>query len=896
MSPGQPRSKQARSRRWAVTLSLLALPFALFYWQAPFLAKLTIGNDYTLFPTRWQQELLFSVRTGTFPLFVPGFAGGHSASALSLGQLFHPQSYLAAISPGYWRGHALDWNTFYRLLSLGATHLVLFRLLRRLRLGALLAGVLGAIAVYNLRMLDWFRYGSSLESYTAFLVTCASIFWCWIRPGRWLPRVGVVLATYCVVVGGHPQVMYYGLLGAGLTTLVTPWYLAAVLEEDRPSWRRAAAFQARTGLMLVAGILLAMAYVAPYYFDFLRDNAERVGREYGWADGFRDSFIGTLNNFFLPLYSSVGGAFGGSSLFLAAALTPLVLLLRIRVPLVVWAIWGIAVLAFVHMQGGRTPVHYLTWKYLPLASSFRIAGRTSTLLPFFLVLLLTWQLRQPAVRRRLLGRDLQLSAAGTCAGLALLATLAYTLLPTTLVREPGFWSATLIREIPGWVHTAVLALGLVALAALLPAARRRDDRGPMALVAGTLLVLATLGQAVLCFRYGTWVEEKLPSITFEELSREKAKRLDFTGDPGHGLFPRVMVDYIKQGASVEPFLAKLYPRHRRVETPTEAFSVNLNGGRDAGTIWLQDAPEFEDGDGRTDLAGSRIELTFATFNRLRFDVDATKAAVLGFGYPWSPRWEATVDGEVTPLYLADGAYEAIRVPAGRSTVELCYRSPAALWGMATSALSLSVLLAVLVVGALSGTRRVILLPLALLIGPAGFFAWRASLRNGATLGTAYSWTAPHDNPRRRNVAYWCRAWTTSLRGPQWKHTLGPGAAVDGMFGQDTGSLTRTEPQPTWTVHLGPPVAIQEVVIREGTERLVRASRRDTYDPFNERPLEVSVSIDYEAWKTIAVITRERTGEPLRLWLDPPVRARFLRIRGKNTRLALDEVEVYAAER
>ena len=132
-----------------------------------------------------------------------------------------------------------------------------------------------------------------------------------------------------------------------------------------------------------------------------------------------------------------------------------------------------------------------------------------------------------------------------------------------------------------------------------------------------------------------------------------------------------------------------------------------------------------------------------------------------------------------------------------------------------------------------------------------------------------------------------------MRGPQWKHLLGGSAAVDGLHGAGTGTLTRTEPNPNWTVYLGEPFAIGEIVIREGGSELAGRSKRDTGDPINERPLVVEVSPDNQRWRRVFVAEEASDGEPLRIRFDGNVRGRFLRISAKDTRLALDEVEVYA---
>jgi hypothetical protein len=147
---------------------IIVLPFLFFYWMIPFASNLTIGNDYQHYSIEWQMELLFSIKSGSFPLYVPGFAFGHSSSTLTLGQVFHPISHIASFLPGYWDGKALQWNTFLRLLHLGLTHLALFSFLRKIRLTILFSFLLSCITVYNLRMLDLFRFAASLETYTGF--------------------------------------------------------------------------------------------------------------------------------------------------------------------------------------------------------------------------------------------------------------------------------------------------------------------------------------------------------------------------------------------------------------------------------------------------------------------------------------------------------------------------------------------------------------------------------------------------------------------------------------------------------------------------------------------------------------------------------------------------------
>ena len=133
--------------KFAVYTFIMLLPFVVFYWQVPFLAGTTIGNDYVGCTIREQLELQYALEHGFFPLYVPGFHGGQSSAALTLGQLYHPSPHLAAALPGYWEGYSIQWNTLLRLLCMGLLHLGLFVLLCRLRLNPVLAFIISFITI-----------------------------------------------------------------------------------------------------------------------------------------------------------------------------------------------------------------------------------------------------------------------------------------------------------------------------------------------------------------------------------------------------------------------------------------------------------------------------------------------------------------------------------------------------------------------------------------------------------------------------------------------------------------------------------------------------------------------------------------------------------------------------
>ena len=454
---------------------------------------------------------------------------------------------------------ALDWNTLFRLISLGLAQLLLFKFLRRLQFNNPLSFLLSFVTVYNLEMLEMFRYGASLESWTGFLFLCGAVGLYYIHPSRLSGPLLIIASTYWLVCSGHPQMMYYGLLGAGLFTLVIPFWVAAVSPEKTTEIKEVLSFWGKIALFCGAGIILSSAYIIPYYFDFVVTNARRVGQGYAWADQFQETFMGTLNNFFQPLWTSVHANFGGTALFLVAALAPLFLLLRVKVPRVVMAIWVLALLVFLHMQGGRTPVHYLVWKYLPFASTFRIAGRIAIIMPVLLMLLLGWVFRVDSPRINIfqvLGKKIEVSPPVVLGFVVLLLMAIYMLLPNSFVFDADAYSPVKIQTIPSSVMAVNMLFGLAAVILFCAYNMFKKRQGIVMLV----LCTVTCAQVAMLLHYGTWTAQKQDMPTFEQISAFKRQNLAPSCVPGESAASKVVEMQVDR-SFLEPFLGKFYPRY-----------------------------------------------------------------------------------------------------------------------------------------------------------------------------------------------------------------------------------------------------------------------------------------------------------------------------------------------
>ena len=866
-----------------LTIVILVLPFVLFLWMLPFVSDWTLGKDYQRFSIEHQMELMFSLKTESFPLYVPGFAGGQSASALTLGQIFHPISHLASIMPGYWEGKALEWNTLLRIIFLGLAHWALFSLLLKLDLKSIMAFVLSMVTVYNLRMLDLFRYGAALESWSGHLFLCAAIGWYYLKPTIIRGPISIIFATYWLICSGHPQMIYYGFLGAGLFTLIWPHFVAVMLPDRMVDLRATSKFWLRTALYCLLGLLLSSAYLLPFYFDFVQTNAERVGQAYAWADLYRDTLMGTINNFFHPLRSDVIGAFGGSSLFLLAALIPVLKLTRVRIPYVIWAIWGIALVAFLHMQGGRTPVHYLFWKFFPFASSFRGAGRISLILPVLFMLLLSWLVRSELMPLESRSRSAKASSGLTFPIIALIIFTGYSFIPGAITSDSTSFSPARIREISAGVELTFLLSGMAVIAVV-----GFQKFFPRKSYLGEILVLLFVCiQLLTILPNGTWVEKKKPTPSLAHMLSAKKIRLDYIPLPGAGMTSAVVERQV-QRSFLEPFIGKIYTRFRIAGNNEEAYYL-LEQGRTADEVVVEKYATESDSFNKkqqSKVIPERVELAYSSFNRLVFNVQASGSSFFGLAYPNTGHWVASVNGRDVRIYRANGAAHAVQIPAGKSRVEFRYRSLAAVWGMILSCTTLVLIGIFYGLVVLKRSIGYCVAIAAIIIGVAGFSIWYLSLYTGDNFGNKYVWQK--GSPKQMlNLAYGRPTNMSSYLYKNQHYLIMSNRAVDGNRAARSGFQTGLQLDPWWMVDLRDRKSIEAIHIYE--------SQFDSQ--WNKRPLSVSLSSDGKNWRKVKTLEGVKSESPIEVKFEESQMSRYVLIHASGTCfLSFDEVEIYPSSK
>ena len=854
-----------------IYLFIFVLPFLLLYWLVPFISPITLGADYQLFSINEQIELLFSIKTGSFPLYVPGYSFGHSSSALTLSQVYHPISHIASLLPGYWNGKELEWNTFLRLLSLGLTQLLLFVFLRQIRLNTLFAFILSLITVYNLRMLEAFRYGASLEAFTGHLLLCTAVGWYFINPSKFIGPLSIIGITYLLVCSGHPPMMFYGLVGAGLFTLIAPFFLAAMLPDREVNIKIALRFWIKAGLYICLGILLSSVNILPFYLEFVTTNIE-----YAKSPGLIDAdppetFVGALNNFFMPFKADLLGSFGGSSLILIALLLPLLRCFKVKIPPLIWFLWGIIVFALLYILGPLTPVYRLAWKYLPFVSSVGGVGRIAMILPIIIMMLLALIINTGSFSVYVRRARVTLNSYTLLALIALILIPVY-LMPVFLLKPSvGYFTPHFFRKIPFWIEFVSVLSGMVSLALL--AFYGMYPR--LARVLGVLLILMILLQIGIILRYGVWIEKKYDKPTYEQLKALKNEKIDFHFHQNPSMHHFVVLSHLKR-SFIEPFLGKIYTQVIPVSSQEDVYN-KMERSRLPQQIFVEGYdPEkaksmTEEGGG---IKGGRVDLVFNSFNRLQFRVISPAPAFFGMSYPFTGHWSAWVNGGKARVYRANGATHAVEIPAGESVIEFRYWSRAFFLGMLISCTTFIAIGLFVCFYSLNGLPRIAGLLFILVIGAGGFMIWYNSLYNGDNLKTEYSWTySPPKSPP--NLAYGKKTSGPSLESA-YLH-FHSSNAVDGETEPGSGFTIKPIDDRALVVDLNQNEEIKSIVL---------------YGEIITQP-EIYLSKDGIEWERVASeIFKQDKNTSLRIIFEEPRIDRYIKVKASKRELYIDELEVY----
>ncbi|MCX6646147.1 MAG: YfhO family protein, partial [bacterium] len=89
-----------------------------------------------------------------------------------------------------------------------------------------------------------------------------------------------------------------------------------------------------------------------------------------------------------------------------------------------------------------------------------------------------------------------------------------------------------------------------------------------------------------------------------------------------------------------------------------------------------------------------IILAGETPSRLEFEIHADRDCWMVLSDTWHPQWAATIDGEKSEIYKANGAYRAVKIPAGKHSLIFEYQPRDFQTGLFISVLSIFMLLVI----------------------------------------------------------------------------------------------------------------------------------------------------------------------------------------------------------
>jgi len=137
----------------------------------------------------------------------------------------------------------------------------------------------------------------------------------------------------------------------------------------------------------------------------------------------------------------------------------------------------------------------------------------------------------------------------------------------------------------------------------------------------------------------------------------------------------------------DPALATVYPGWTAASGMTGAIHrVGSPAFDPARNLVVEGAGSAPGGD-----TPAAARLRWAGSDRMIATTDARRPGMLMVRETYDPNWHATVDGRPSRIYAADGAFQAVKVPAGAHTVSFTYSDPWIARGLEVSFASLLLL-------------------------------------------------------------------------------------------------------------------------------------------------------------------------------------------------------------
>ncbi len=889
----------------------------MFHFMLPFSDTLiSPSRDFARYYVWQQMENIISVKFGSFPLYIPAVSGSDFACVTAgLGQLYLPLPYIVSLLPGYWTGYAADWLLLVNLPSITLAHLALYVLLKRLRFTPWLAFALTMVTVYSPRILMCVGYGTGSAAWAGHIFTSAILGLYCLNPIGIKKPLLIIGGTYWLINSGHPEEVYYCMIGTWIFALFLPYVVETSLEDRRLPLKNKIRFWSLWTACCVLAFLLSSAYLVPLYFEAIR-HMDFANMSYQQSATSLDSVAGLIYNFFLPTRTGLYGCFGGTSMYLMILLIPLLKFFHISLSRGIWLTLIIIVLVFLYMTGEATPVFSAFWKILPFSSATRNPARAALVMPVVFLAAMIWLFKtDQTISVTLARRRLIVPARSLLGFLGLFLLLIGLLTLLAMSSRLSIHARLNALFIPDWVEPTIIVTGLLTLVTVTTQAMTVRFKT----ATEVLLCAFVITHLVLVLRYSSTpfdLKHENDVLTLDELIAQKRKTLNVVPDYLFLCENAAHQSELEQFANyfIEPRLGSVYRKFRTVETRQEAYRL-LNHDRQRDEVILQGYSGPAPGSASCDCRNKkdRVRLIHSAYNRLVFKVWACQPGFFLLSYADADNhWHARVNDEKAVIYPANGISQAVFIPAGTSAVEFRYWSNAAFWGTAMSCLTLAL------IGILASLRSpdkrigFILAVTAAGLSLGLFLIWFHSLYSGKSFNTIYTWESPTPE-QLSNLAYG-KSCQISARNRVHTAYLHPRRGVDGDRSFYSCFITAHHANPWFQIDLEKVSTVGSIVIAtslQGYEedKMILSFKESVAATalngiflfkkipvlFNGLPLVIAVSRDAKNWE-FAKIDALPQEAPHKIQFMEPLEIRYVRIIASGTcRLCLNEVEVYPPE-
>ncbi len=688
-----------KCRNSLVYIFILFLPHFIY----SYLFKTPFGSDFSSSHSLLSR-FLYYWRSGPFPLWSPLMHGGMPMTfELALTGGLSPVYWLVYSKfPAAYGGDSITLFLHFKLFVLGVGGVSAFIFFKKLSASSWGAFLAALTFMFNMRMLDNFRYSSPLDILCWLPLLFLALEKTMKSPNLWY-GVFYSLSLGIMLLSGHLQHGIFNFL------ILSVYFFSRIFWISRPGSAK------KTGFLIfkvftfsLLGMAIAAPLLLPLCMDAIGQLGQRASQAKAWTDSYGMSFPTLLANFGFPLFGDVHSSFYSSMASTILLLLAFGSLMGKQIPAgenrKKFIFFGVFfIFCVLYSLGSKAWVSTLVNHCIPVLKFTRGPGRIMGAGVFCLsaltALLVSW-IEDTSSAQNNTAVFLKKSLAGIFIFLVLAWTAAayFKNIPASGLLDP--YAPAVIRGSVGLAQAqlqwAVLfgVLGSLGIYCLL-------GKNRLLFTAGCLLLASLiLAEARVYHPQATWYEPKEKILSYDV----------FTSlDTFHGRLPALQpsgqkwpVDAAKKEAQIDapkalgefllaggPAAAELYASIGKeplffsdtyLVVDDLAQQLKILGPRaDLRTTTLIDKKDAQDlaskplpAEPRRTGSDAKFEVLERTTDKIRFTADVPEDGVINYLNNYHTAFKAVLDGKPKKILRTYGAFKGILVAGGKHEITFYY--------------------------------------------------------------------------------------------------------------------------------------------------------------------------------------------------------------------------------